>query len=181
MCNVDHWTATVDQLKRCTIDTKTYLTVDGKFKCRYQHCDKDFKYGGVSRENHELTHDGFIYQKPPSCNTFTFGMTDEDGDCFNYQISLLEFGMVLRNFHDAISEADGDRILRQWKYMLLYFRADGSASTKYALESLYMLLQYYALLSPRDAERLIWNRSVKAKHGKGRNIPLDMHWSTTMT
>ena len=58
--------------------------------------------------------------------------------------------------------------------MLLYFRADGAGSTKYALESIYMLLQYYALLSPRDAERLIWNRSVKARHGKGGNIPLDM-------
>ena len=72
------------------------------------------------------------------------------------------------------SEADGERILRQWKYMLLYFRADGQGSTKYALESFYILLQYYALLSPRDASRLIWNRSVKSKHGKGGNIPLDM-------
>ena len=35
-------------------------------------------------------------------------------------------------------------------------------------------MQYYALLSPRDAERLIWNRSVKSRHGKGGNIPLDM-------
>jgi len=58
--------------------------------------------------------------------------------------------------------------------LLLYFRADGHASTKYALESLYILLQYYALLSPRDAERLIWNCPVKSKHGKGGNIPLDM-------
>ena len=36
------------------------------------------------------------------------------------------------------------------------------------------MCQIYALLSPKDAHRLIWNRSVKAKHGLGGNIPLDL-------
>lgn len=36
------------------------------------------------------------------------------------------------------------------------------------------MCQIYALLSPRDAHRLIWNRSVKAKSGLGGNIPLDL-------
>ena len=101
MCNVNNWTDKVNQLKKSTIDTNTYLTTEGKFKCRYENCDKDFTYDGMSRSKHELSHNGFIYQKLPSCNTFTFGATEDD-NCFNYQISLLEFGMFLRNFHDAI-------------------------------------------------------------------------------
>ena len=47
-------------------------------------------------------------------------------------------------------------------------------SRKYALEGLHLLLQFHTILSPRDAHRLIWNRSVKAKHGMGGNIPLDL-------
>ena len=51
---------------------------------------------------------------------------------------------------------------------------DGAQSRKYALKGLLLLLQFYTILSPRDAHRLIWNRSVKAKHGMGGNIPLDL-------
>jgi hypothetical protein len=44
----------------------------------------------------------------------------------------------------------------------------------YALEGLTILCQIYALLSPKDAHRLIWNRSFKAKYDLGGNIPLDL-------
>ena len=51
-----------------------------------------------------------------------------------FRFYSLEYGMTLRNFHDAISEADGARILRQWKFFVRYFRADGPPSQKDALE-----------------------------------------------
>ena len=51
---------------------------------------------------------------------------------------------------------------------------DGAQSRKYALDGLHLLSQFYTILSPRDAHRLIWNRSVKAKHGMDGNIPLDL-------
>ena len=51
---------------------------------------------------------------------------------------------------------------------------DGASSRKYALEGLHLLSQFYAILSPRDAHRLIWNRFIKSKHGMGGNIPLDL-------
>ena len=76
-------------------------------------------------------------------------------------------------FLDAIKEGDGDRLLRQYKYFLLYCRADRSGSTKYALECLYQFFQVYALMSPRDSERLVWNRSVNNHGHKVCNIPLD--------
>ena len=69
---------------------------------------------------------------------------------------------------------DGQRIIRCWKFLLLYFKHD-SGSSKYSLEVLYLMFQIYALLSPRSAHQLIWNRSVKAKTGFGGNIPLDLN------
>ena len=53
-------------------------------------------------------------------------------------------------------------------------KKDGARSRKYALEGLNLLCQIDALLCPRDAHRLVWNRSVKAKYGAGSNIPLDL-------
>lgn len=51
-----------------------------------------------------------------------------------------------------------------------YFKND-TGNTKYALEALYYSLQAHSLLTPRQAYRLMWNRSVK---DKGSNIPLDL-------
>ena len=56
---------------------------------------------------------------------------------------------------------------------MLYFKADGAHSTKYALECLYQSFLVYAMLSPRDSERFTWNRSVNNTGKKGGNIPLD--------
>ncbi|XP_065062180.1 uncharacterized protein LOC135689010 [Rhopilema esculentum] len=97
-----------------------------------------------------------------------------DDDIYNYQIALLEFGMIVKNFFDAISEGDGDRLLRNWKFMLLYLKEDGRGSTKYALEAFYLISQANCLLSERAAFRMVWNRFSKTKHGWGGNIPLDL-------
>ncbi len=93
---------------------------------------------------------------------------------FNYQCSLLDLGLVIVNFFDAISEGDGMRNVRCWKFMLPYLKQDGARSRKYSLEALYLLCQIYAILSPRDAHRLIWNRFCKKKACSGGNIPLDL-------
>lgn len=66
------------------------------------------------------------------------------------------------------------RIMRQYKYIMLYCKADQTHSTKYALECLYQFFLVYALLSPRDSERFMWNRSVNNACQKGSNIPLDL-------
>lgn len=95
-------------------------------------------------------------------------------DMQNYQIALLDYGMLVMNFFDAISEGDGAQIIRCWKFFLLHLESDGAQSRKYALEALYLLCQVYAILSPRDAHQLVWNRFHKRKYGSGGNIPLDM-------
>ncbi|KAJ7389453.1 hypothetical protein OS493_031422 [Desmophyllum pertusum] len=81
-------------------------------------------------------------------------------DMFNYNAALLSEGLYFLNFVDAVSEGDGGRIIRQYKYLMLLCKADGPHSTKYALESLYQLLLANSL-SEKEAEIFVWNRTVK--------------------
>lgn len=66
--------------------------------------------------------------------------SSEWDDMLAYQKALMEYGLLLLNFKDAISEGDGERNLRCWKFFLLHLRND-KRSTKYALEALYMMFQ----------------------------------------
>ena len=95
-------------------------------------------------------------------------------DVYSYNCALLADGLFFINFLDAIKEGDGVRLMRQYKYMLLYCRADGHAKNKYALECLYQSFLVQSLLSPRESERFVWNRSINNQGGKGCNIPHDL-------
>lgn len=141
---------------------------DGRFGCRFPGCKKSFAFDGKRRVAHEKTH-GLH-----ACSTTSTATPAAKDDVRNYQLALLEYGMLFLNFSDAISEGDGLRILRCWKFFLMFLKVDGASSRKYALEGLHLISQVYAILSPRDAHRLIWNRFVKSKYGMGGNIPLDL-------
>ena len=41
-------------------------------------------------------------------------------DVYNYNCALMTDGLFFLNFLDAVSEGDGLRLMRQYKYMLLY-------------------------------------------------------------
>ena len=92
---------------------------------------------------------------------------------FNYNCALLADCFLFFNFLDAIKEGDGLRLMRQYKYFMLYCKADGHHSTKYSLECLYQFFLISSLLSRRDSERFICNRSMNNHGKKGTNIPLD--------
>eukprot|EP00794_Sanderia_malayensis_P021150 gene21150-23228_t len=145
------------------------LTGDGRYLCRFPGCTKSFKFDGKSRQDHEASHteNDKVGEKKVS-------NTKCDDDLYNYQSSFLELSMLIFNFYDAISMGDGNRVIQCWKFMLLYLRADGARSKKYALEGLYLMCQCYALLSERGAHNCIWNRFVKKRKGIGGNIPLDL-------
>ena len=99
--------------------------------------------------------------------------TKAGDDVYNYNYALLTDCFLFFNFLDAIKEGDGAWIMRQYKYIKLYCKADGSHSTKYALECLYQFFLVRGLLSQRDSERFAWNCSVNNSGKKGDNIPLD--------
>ena len=90
-----------------------------------------------------------------------------------YAKEALTMGLFYLEFKDAIREGDGDRVLRCWKYLFLYFRATGH--TNYCSEALNLLSHYYYLLPPRYAEQLKWNRFINMQGLPGANIPADLH------
>ena len=44
-------------------------------------------------------------------------------DVLLYVTELLSLGLLWHSFHDAVKEADGDRILRSWKFLLILFKS----------------------------------------------------------
>ena len=160
------------------------LTEDGRFPCRFPGCNYSFQYDGRSRRRHEMTHNpppdvpanlaGPTSDQANSNKSVTTEQDVKSDDVYNYNCALLADGLFFMNFLDATAEGDGARMMRQYKYLLLYCRADGASSTKYALECLYQSFLVNAMLSPRDAERFIWNRTVNNSGKPGKNIALDL-------
>ena len=81
-------------------------------------------------------------------------------------------GMFLKNVDDTVKEGDGDRIIRCWKFAMLICKAHGH--NKYALAALRLQASVMSVLTPRQAESLVWNRTVKNKAGAGCNISMDI-------
>ena len=92
---------------------------------------------------------------------------------FNYACSVLNDGLLILELRDAIHEGDGPRILRCWKFMLIYFKNAGHH--KYALEAFNLLAQVHVTSSPRMKKQLLWSRVVNTRGGAGNNIPVDLH------
>ena len=145
--------------------------VYGWFPCRFPGCSKTLPI----MENCKKT------MKPSIIHLHLYLVSDahilkstslEDDDMFSYQRALLDYGLLILNFLDGISEGDGERVIRCWKFFLMYLKHQGA--NKYSLEALYLMFQINAILSPQAAHRLIWNRFIKNKQGIGGNIPLDL-------
>ncbi len=91
---------------------------------------------------------------------------------FNYASAVLNDGLIFLEFRDAIHEGDGPRIVRCWKFMLLYWHYKGH--TKYAYEAVNLISAIEATASPRIVEELLWCRTVNPRGGPGNNIPVDL-------
>ncbi len=91
----------------------------------------------------------------------------------DYAKEVLSLALVYAEYNDAIREADGDRLIRSWKFLLLLFKA--SNRSNYSLDALNLLAQYYILLPPRLAQQLAWSRCVNTTGTEGGNIPMDLH------
>ena len=149
---------------------------NGRYPCRFPNCNKTYARDGKSRRTHEASH------VPPVCvaelvitavlpTTPAREGDPKQDDMYAYNIHLTRLGFLYLEFDDAIKEGDGHRILRCWKFFMLLFKDDQKGSAKYALEALYLILQIKAILSPRQAYRLQWNRTIR---GKCYNIPFDL-------
>lgn len=93
---------------------------------------------------------------------------------FNYSSAVLNDGLLLLELRDSIREGDGVRVLRCWKFMLLYWRYAGH--TKYCLEAFRLLGSVSATATPRIAHEIVWCRFINSRGGPGNNIhvPVDL-------
>ena len=156
------------------------LNARGRFPCRFPGCNKSFKYNGKTRRNHELFHhprvqfkdSTIMTQSSPECTALQ-KETKAGDDVYNYNCAILADWFLFFNFLNAIKEGVGERIVQQYKYIMLSCKANGSHSTKYALECLTQFFFVFALLSQRDSKQFVWNRSVNNSGKKAANIPID--------
>ncbi len=89
----------------------------------------------------------------------------------NYCCNAMSMGLIALDFNDARKHADGKRLLRLYKFLLLYFLAAGK--TKYAFQSFRLLASYKCFMSPRLAHELMWCRFVNHRGKQDSNIEID--------
>ena len=100
------------------------------------------------------------------------GLASSDS-IMEYGKEVFSLGMLYMEFHDAIKEGDGHRVLRCWKYLLLIFKA--SQRKNYSIEAFNFLCEYFYYLSPQLSQQLLYSRFVNVHGGIGCNIPCDLH------
>ena len=90
-----------------------------------------------------------------------------------YTKEVLSLGLLLMEFDDGIREADGERIIRCWRYFLPIFKC--SNRTNYSVEAFNLLFEYEYAMTPGMKQQMMWERTVNV-HGKpGRNVSMDLH------
>lgn len=144
-----------------------------RHECVCPVCSKKYRY--YKKKHVKQLHPNITLTPSPAETvkaSVTPASTTKSDDRFNYACVRLALGMLLRNFDDAVKEGDGVRILRCWTIAMLIFCAHHH--NKYALASFYLQAATQAILTPRQAHSLTWNRTVNNHGGKGRNISLDL-------
>ena len=110
---------------------------------------------------------------------FTIFSRNNDAEPGNYEdnvllytTELLSLGLIWHGFYDFIKEADGDRILHYWKFLLIILKSTNHYN--YAKEAVNLLWQYHYKFSEREKSELLWNRCVNTKGCPGTNMPYDL-------
>ncbi|XP_078365731.1 uncharacterized protein LOC144649981 [Oculina patagonica] len=91
----------------------------------------------------------------------------------NYTHQALVLLLLRKNHEDAITLADGERIVRLYKFFCLFNKV--SKCPKYAIGTLHFLAQVKCFLSPRlvHAHSLTWNRFANHQGNIDSNFPKD--------
>ena len=131
-----------------------------------QYCYKKFKCRITALSKHEVKmHGHCLLQEEASDVTCTAD------PIFNYTCVALTLGLIRWEHNDAISLADGERLLLVQKFLTLIYKV--SNCPKYAHAMLETQCQAMILLSPRDAYLFKWNRFVNHQGRKNSNYPND--------
>ena len=85
--------------------------------------------------------------------------------------NALALGLLAKDFVSARKMGDGKRIIRLYKFLLLYFKLE--SRSKYSYYSLYTIMQAFHLLPPSLAHELVWNRTNNSKGKINSNVEND--------
>ena len=96
-----------------------------------------------------------------------------EDEIFLYVSEVLSLGLLWHGFHDAIKEADGERLLNYWKFLLVVFKS--TKHHNYAKEATNLLMHYHYTFSERQKAQLLWSRCINTRGTPGANIPCDLH------
>ena len=105
------------------------------------------------------------YQNPPT-------QSNEDR-VRNYALQCMQLGVMLMQLNDTEKEGDGERCLRNWKLLMLYFRAR-KHSMKYVFEAVRLLTCVKAQYTEKIAHRIIHGQFVNPNGGIGNNYANDL-------
>ncbi len=106
----------------------------------------------------------------------TSGSVDDSNNedrVYNYGTQVMQLGTFFMQMDDTKCEGDGERMMRNWKLLMLYARCTGR-SKKYAFEAMRLLTYCRALLSEKMAHRVIHGQFVNPSGGKGKNYANDL-------
>ncbi|CAB4040114.1 Hypothetical predicted protein, partial [Paramuricea clavata] len=107
------------QLEEKQFQSLKDMTSSCRYKCRFPGCNKTFRSDGKWRHTHEQSHNPPVnIEEQPLLTEIHEDVTVDD--MYNYQTSLLEYGIVILNFFDAISEGDGARASKRLLSLLSY-------------------------------------------------------------
>ena len=108
---------------------------------------------------------------PPSHRLLTEWRLLRLYEVHDYVSAVLNDGLLLQKFRDAIQEGDGPRVLRCWKAFLLYFHF--ARHKNYACKNTGINF-VNAIATPRVAAQITWSRIVNTCGIAGHNIPVDL-------
>ncbi|XP_052071483.1 uncharacterized protein LOC127709853 [Mytilus californianus] len=151
--------------------------------CGFPGCPKTFSIDGRCRQRHRETCqyqnleilgnvgqiENINEEKETDIDTKTTKLEDKK---FNYSCCLLREGLMDWCREDAAKENDGDRLVRMWRFDMLRFSYTNH--TKYRLLAFKLQAQLLAILPPKKAHELKYNRTVNIHGGPGGNIPCDL-------
>ena len=153
-----------DQLAQIVDTYAIHYSPDGQnvesgLVCPVHDCNKSYKTAAGLKAHVKSKH-------PTQVDTVSKKAT-----IAQYCKTALGMFMLAMDFADARKHGDGERIVRLYKFLILHFRAVGKDN--YARYTLRVIAQVKALLTPRLAHQVTWNRFVNNQGHVDSNVECD--------
>lgn len=151
---------TVPDTDQCAPRSNSYI-------CPY--CAKEYKRPSALRRHEHKEHG---HPDPKYVPANDVELHQENSSVFTYTKQAITLMLLRLEHDDALHMGDGERIMRVNNYLMLLYKA--SKCPKYAYGMLEAQAQVKALLPPRLAYKIMWNRTVNHRGEVNSNFPVDL-------